>query len=54
VRVIDGLGRAVLQQTHAHAGQASFDIPLRDLAQGMYQVQVEAEGLRYTGKVVKR
>jgi hypothetical protein len=54
VRVIDGLGRAVLQQSHLNAGQSSFDIPLTGLAQGLYQVKVAAEGQVYTGKITKR
>ena len=52
VALRDMLGRVVFVQ--AGADTQAVRIPLSALAQGVYQVQVRAEGREYTGKVVKR
>jgi plastocyanin len=54
VRMLDALGRTVHIQAQPGTDAQAIRIPLALLAQGVYQVQVSAEGRTFSGKVVKR
>lgn len=54
VQVYDALGRLVFTQALEGSGASAFRVPMGALAQGVYQVQVRAEGREFSGKVVKR
>lgn len=54
LQVYDALGRVVWVQVSEGAEGRDVRIPLGALAQGVYQVQVRAEGRTHAGKVLKR